>query len=166
MIDEDATEASGSQVPPSAEYAPILFIDFDGVTHREGCSATELFNRLPSIEAILRRHPDVFVVISSSWRRARTLAQLTDLFSEDIAQRVIGVTPHLDDEPAYQRQAECMQWIRSHTHPWTRWAALDDQQWLFRPFCPNLIAVPWRGAGVGPVELANLDAKLHSISHY
>lgn len=51
---------------------PVLFLDFDGVTHPEVCTAEQLFCCLPLIEEVLRRRPGVDIVISSSWRANTT----------------------------------------------------------------------------------------------
>ena len=42
-----------------------LFLDFDGVLHR-GNSGTLVL--LPKLEALLRKHPQIVIVISSTWR--------------------------------------------------------------------------------------------------
>lgn len=55
---------------------PILFLDFDGVTHPEVCTAPELFTCLPLIEAVLLRHSHVCIVISSAWREHHGLEDL------------------------------------------------------------------------------------------
>lgn len=146
------------------ECAVILFLDFDGVTHREGAESQDLFCRLPSIEDLLRRRPAVGIVISSTWRRTHSPEQLASRFSPDVAARILGQTPYLPDEIHFAREAECRQWMQSKARPWTEWVALDDRYWLFRPFCPNLIPVSWCGPGVGPAELAALDERLAHLT--
>ena len=47
----------------------ILFLDFDGVLH-PGNRGT--FERAPMLEMWLLKHPEVDVVISSSWRIENT----------------------------------------------------------------------------------------------
>ena len=141
------------------ECEAVLFLDFDGVTHREGAPTKELFCRLPGIEDVLRRYPTVGIVISSTWRRTKSLEEMASRFSPDIAERIVGQTPYLPDELDFARQAECLRWLRTTAYPGTQWVALDDRAWLFRPFCANLITVPWCGPGVGPAELAALDAR-------
>jgi len=65
----------------------ILFLDFDGVTHPDGCRADDLFCQLPLIEGVLQRRPGVQVVISSSWRETRSLDVLRRYFRQDLRER-------------------------------------------------------------------------------
>jgi hypothetical protein len=124
----------------------LLFLDIDGVLHpHEGYSADLLLTKLPMLEDVLRVCPHVEVVISSTWRKTRTLQELKDLFSTDIAPRIIGKTQEwqeFQDEAAYGtyvRQAEIEQWLRDAGRPWEEWVAVDDQCNMFRPFCKNLL---------------------------
>ncbi|MBA5686342.1 HAD domain-containing protein [Rugamonas apoptosis] len=123
----------------------ILFLDFDGVLHPDityGDSA--LLCKLPILEGVLRRRSNVQVVVSSTWREKRTLPELQSLFSADIAQRIIDLTPAWRDVQddanfgTYVRQAEIEAWLRTTGRIWERWLAVDDQKHLFKPFCPNL----------------------------
>ena len=133
----------------------ILFLDFDGTTHPEPSLSKEAFCQLPLVESVLREFPAVEIVISSAWRvgwkdERTAVVQLRKHFSDDLRARVVGVTPehqNLDPEAApeglvaYRREWECVTWLRTHRDPWTRWLALDDRHWWFRPFCPNLMVV-------------------------
>ncbi|MBV8380178.1 MAG: hypothetical protein JO369_05375 [Paucibacter sp.] len=154
---QTAESASQDLVPP---YGAVLFLDFDGVTHAEGAIGERLFRRLPAIEAVLVNHPRVMVVISSTWRLMHSLAALRARFSEAVAERVVGVTPHFDDGEPFQRERECVAWLRTYAKPWTPWVAIDDRVWLFRPFCAHLIAARWRGHGIEQAQLLELDARL------
>lgn len=123
----------------------VLFLDFDGVLHPAVCyDAALLLSKLPLLEGVLRRRPNVDVVVSSTWRETRALDELRSLFSADIAARVVGVTPHwrdIQDEATYGtyvRQAEIEVWLRDAGRAWEQWLAIDDQRHLFRPFCKNL----------------------------
>lgn len=121
--------------------APIVFLDFDGVTHPEVCKVEQLFTCLPLIEGVLRHHTRVEVVISSSWREHHPLGALRTRFSRDIGERVARCTPvaHRDSaQPAqsHVRELECRTWLALHRpdHPWI---AIDNVPWLFQPGCPN-----------------------------
>lgn len=123
--------------------APIVFLDFDGVTHPEVCKGEQLFNCLPLIERVLRHHRQVEVVISSSWREHHPLSELSARFSHDIGDRVVGCTPvvpidRAQPAPSQVRELECRTWLTLHRpdHPWI---AIDDVSWLFQPGCPNLL---------------------------
>lgn len=129
----------------------VVFLDFDGVLHPEPCAGDELFCRRPLVEEVLRDHPQVQVVISSAWRlayRRRPISRLRQHFSPDIAGRIVGVTPdyrRADEAMApnglglFTRQWECVDWLRAHRSPGTRWLAIDDRDYLFAPCCGNLI---------------------------
>ena len=123
-----------------------LFTDFDGVLHPEFCHESKRFCRLSILEDILRAAPSVEIVISSTWRQLRAFDVLRAQFSPDIASRVVGITPtyaNLADIPdrllGYQREAECVAWLRAYRGSSVRWLALDDRPWLFRPFSTHLV---------------------------
>jgi hypothetical protein len=125
----------------------FLFLDFDGVLHPEpGYSKDELFCKLPLFEATIRDFPNVDIVISSTWRQTYEFVALQAIFSEDIGERVIGVTPNWNDVAKlplsilpYRRQAEIEGWLRQSDQAWRPWLALDDRAYLFKPFQPNLV---------------------------
>ena len=76
----------------------ILFLDFDGVLHPNS-DDSEHFSCAPLLWELLRRHPDVRVVLSTGWRFERPLDELRRLAcqngGEDVAERVIDATPLL-----------------------------------------------------------------------
>lgn len=133
----------------------ILFLDFDGVLHpeKDAFFQRDLLTRLPLVEDVLREFPHVEIVISSAWRLSWkdedvAVSRLRKHFSNDIAARVVGVTPHfinLDPKAAidgvqyYERHWECDAWMRSNRPAGTPWMALDDRAYWFRPLCPNLM---------------------------
>lgn len=134
----------------------ILFLDFDGVLHRENLTSRQpLLSQLPLLEDVLREFPEVEVVISSTWRlkwpdQGLATTELRKHFSSDIAQRVVGVTPHhltLDSKLApdgmdvYHRHWEIETWLRTHRPHSTTWVALDDRPYLFKPFLKNLMEI-------------------------
>lgn len=124
----------------------ILFLDFDGVLHPDPCYDPEqYFVCLPRLESVLSDFPNVEVVVSSTWRETRTLAELKSLFSSDFSNRIVGVTPRWKDHPdifeiiGYQRHAEIEAWLRLSNQVWHPWLAIDDKPYLFRPFLSNLV---------------------------
>lgn len=143
--------------------APIVFLDFDGVTHPEVCKTEKLFTCLPLIESVLRRHPQAEIVISSSWREHHPLQALRGFFCEDMAARVVGctpITPRLPVEPAAQhvRESECRAWLAAH-RPGHPWIAIDDVPWLFSPGCPHLLLTHHR-TGFTATDAAHLQSVL------
>ena len=125
----------------------FLFLDFDGVLHPEFFhQGAELFCHREKLETILRECPQVEIVISSTWRLTRSLAELQALFSRDIGTRIVGVTPDWRDLPElhevignYPRHVEVEGWLRQTNRVWERWVALDDRDYWFSPFLPNLV---------------------------
>lgn len=123
--------------------SPVLFLDFDGVTHPEQCTSDKLFTCLPLIENVLRRYEDVEVVISSSWREFHKLSEMRGFFASDIAQRVVDCTPILprnevEPAPTRVRQRECLTWLDAN-RPGRPWLAIDDVPWMFEVGCANLL---------------------------
>ena len=118
----------------------ILFLDFDGVLHPE-CEVSQRgevadFCFLPRLESLLRAFPDVRVVISSTWREHKTLDELREMFSADIAARIIGATalPAPGAATRYtpaRREREIVAWLQARGGLDQPWVALDDAEWQF-----------------------------------
>lgn len=115
----------------------LLFLDFDGVTHP--CTAGT-FIHLAKLTPLLRAHPEILVVLSTSWRLEHSLEELRLLFKVDLRERVIGTTPALPDTSRAQRFAEIRQWLAQNcVSQTTPWSVLDDDATLFPPDCPQLV---------------------------
>jgi hypothetical protein len=77
----------------------------------------------------------VRVVISSSWQEAYSIAALRFRFSDDIQQRIIGVTASDEQSRYYQIQ----DYLQRTWPPTALWVALDDAQDEFPTLCPELV---------------------------
>lgn len=126
----------------------ILFLDFDGVLHPEyvgqATPADVVFCHLPRFEGVMRDHPKVDIVISSTWREQFPLTALRARFSPDIAARIIGATPvthRIDGKytPA-RREGEILDWLRQAGREHEPWLALDDAAWQFQQHRDRLVA--------------------------
>jgi len=124
----------------------ILFLDFDGVLHPDPCQQPDrLFENAPRLAHLLDGHPDVGIVLSTSWRTVCSEHELLDPLPASLRQRVLGLTPRCGDftpEPAlapYRRHAECEHWLRVHGMSGSHWLALDDRPDWFAPYCENLV---------------------------
>jgi hypothetical protein len=136
--------------------ASVLFLDFDGVMHPQEPTKSNVgfFCQLPVLETLLLQCVGLKVVVSSSWREIMGIKELRELFPDSVRQRVIGRTPvNLpeslipDGLRGYPREAQCTTWMRRRATAVglppasERWVALDDQPWLFTPFCKHLVVV-------------------------
>lgn len=143
----------------------ILFLDFDGVLHPDGFKYPmkdfRYFHLLPRLESLLRLHPHVRVVISSLWRLRMELPQLREIFSPDIRDRVIDITPlplRFDDAVYILdfRGREIVRWLEANGGIDQPWVALDDA-----PFLHHLDhLVPCRSL-VGFNDEAERELRLH-----
>lgn len=127
----------------------FLMLDFDGVVHpafpRADFSDAEnqYFSFLPQLEAVLRAHPRVAVVVTSSWRHSRPLEVLRAFFSEDLRERVVGSTPDVPQAPGRDdtgtRLNEVRAWLAAQGMTDVPWVALDDVLRLYAPDAPVVL---------------------------
>jgi hypothetical protein len=148
--------------------SPVLFLDFDGVLHPDGCDIDLWFCRLPLLQPVLRDFPQLEVVISSSWGQKHSLDELHD-FLNDIKARIIDVTPGsllLSEIPTelwnFVREAQCDAWIRRN-RPGAPWVAIDDQQWRFDPASKNALIVDGK-SGLTSADVEELRRRLHAFT--
>lgn len=157
---------------------PILFLDFDGVTHPDvqlpgRCWA--YFQSLPLIESVLRKHPSVEIVVTSKWRTRRSLDELRLFFADDIRSRVVGSTPVLDrfNRDAFRdmhvphlseayRQAEIEAWLHLNRPMGADWLSIDDRHRWFEPGCKRLLITHPR-MGFTEVDAQELDERLGAL---
>jgi len=118
----------------------ILFLDFDGVLHPFD-RPDGVFTLLADFERVMRDYPGVDIVISSAWRETHTVDELRQLFSPDIAQRIIGATPVFFDPQPHVRESEILDWLHSAGRSGEAWIAIDDTDWFFSTECANLLLV-------------------------
>lgn len=140
----------------------ILFLDFDGVLHTafNASSPKDDFKKLPLLEKWLRRHPEVNIVISSSWREVMSMASLKEIFSEDLRNRVIdtcSILP-LSLELEFYRYEEIMSWIKLQKYDGI-WLALDDATHEFPPNFEKLV-VCQKHRGIDRSVIRELTIKL------
>ena len=145
---QDGSRAPALATRSKTRQGLVLFLDFDGVLHPEFPWRKETMVHREIFEEAIRPFPEVDIVISSSWRHTHSLDDMRVLFSRDIAERIVHVTPPLpalrvDDLPAalssHTRQAECEAWLYLYRSFHGPWIALDDRPQLFEPDCPRLL---------------------------
>lgn len=143
-------------------YRQLWMTDIDGVFHSNfPLQARPLEERkkwcyLPRFEAVMRAHPDVALVITSSWRKDTPLPRLRQQFSLDLRARILGVTPILPGIGPGSRQDEVEAWLTAHPE-WSHlpWLAVDDIADLYRPgACVVATQDGFREADQGRLEAA------------
>ena len=95
------------------KFERIIFLDFDGVI----VTPASRFQHMDPVCIVhLKRvieECDAWIVITSTWRKFKTLMDLKDIFNEEgfplLAERSIGVTPDLRKSMA--RVEEIEKWI-------------------------------------------------------
>lgn len=122
----------------------ILFLDFDGTTHRYPCAESDLFEFLPRIESVLRDFGHVQIVIASDWRRHHTLSVLKERFAADMRERVVGVTPifELGTFALGMRRREAEVYLQERALDAGAWVALDDYVDNWEPLDAHVIVCP------------------------
>ena len=85
--------------------------------------------------------PNAQIVITSSWREAFSLSQMRRLFSPDIAERLVGVTPTEWSREDQYRYREVLSFLKRNGHISSRWIALDDEAFHYPPGFDNLVLV-------------------------
>lgn len=114
----------------------------------------------PLLWSLLRRLPELQVVVSSSWRERFNMDYLVDFLTygggEELAGRIAGATPVISH---LERDRECMAWLESNGQVDTPWLALDDQQALFRDCQAELYQVSSR-TGLTAADVAEISTRL------
>lgn len=119
-----------------------LYLDFDGVLHDDDVYMSRqrgiyiktpgraLFEWMPILEELLTPHPDVRIVLSTSWVRVKSFEFAKSHLSPALQERVIGAT--------YHRRFMRREWFESlprgeqvmrdvvRRNP-TSWLALDNE---------------------------------------
>lgn len=142
--------------PAGREADRALFLDFDGVLHPavEGSPATgivvptPLFGWLPALARELEPHPDVVVVVHSTWRYTHDLEELRELLG-GLGERVAGTTPR---GPRYE---SILWWL--HMNPrFISHRILDDAQNEFPqpPPAELILCDPETGVAAADVQAA------------
>ena len=123
-----------------------LFLDFDGVLRRltaePGLFEAEL---LDNFEAAVRTVPAVKIVITSAWRLEKSLSELRQLFSPDMAERIVGVTPESLALTAHARYKEVYSYLQSAKFMDAPWLAIDDDPGHYPEDAPLLLTDPYQG---------------------
>lgn len=119
---------------------PLIFLDIDGVLRRDGAPLYELEEDLRRLfEETLRAMPGAEIVISSSWREGFSLDEIRAHFSDDVATRIVGVTP-IAQESEHRRYREVLAYLIHSGQKGRTWVAVDDDPAHY-PASVNLVLV-------------------------
>lgn len=139
-----------------------IFLDFDGVLHRDSDFWHEFF-RLPALEQTLESVglDQLEIVLSTTWREKQDINELLEPFSAKLKARVAGVTPAIPTSREFQRWEECRKWIADNDRDGP-WLAVDDTALEFPPGCINLFHVTGDN-GITDEELIRLKEKISGM---
>jgi hypothetical protein len=133
----------------------ILYLDFDGVLHDEAVyfhpkrgiyiktPGRVLFEWMSILETLLEPHPEVYIVLSTSWVRVKSFSFAKKQLSLSLQERVIGATFHnremRKNDFAYLPRGVQIADDVSRRSP-TSWFAIDDDAYCWPAWClTNLI---------------------------
>jgi hypothetical protein len=100
---------------------------------------------LENFESAVRPVPEVKIVISSAWRLAMPLGELRRLFSPDLAEYIVGVTPETLSLTAHSRYNEVRSYLKQAKALDARWLAIDDDPAHYPADAPLLVTDPYQG---------------------
>lgn len=90
----------------NSQFSRYIFLDFDGVLQHEGVyvhpkkgiyirePGFTLFQWMPILEELLIPHPEVAIILSTSWVRVKSFSFAKSQLSPLLQARVIGATFH------------------------------------------------------------------------
>lgn len=138
------------EAPRTAEK--ILYLDYDGVLHHENvlthpyhgiyiaAPGRTLFEWMPILEDLLAPHPDVAIVLSTSWVLGRSFDYAKSRLSPSLQERVIGATFNhrliRKDEFSLLSRGQQIAEDVSRRGP-KSWFALDDEHLGWPAWCKD-----------------------------
>lgn len=125
----------------------ILSVDFDGVLHptTEGAQrrvAVPHFGWVQHLEQLLASHPEVMLLIHSTWRHTHDLEELRLLLGDTLGPRVVAAAPAGDS-----RWRAIQEWAGEQTYEFDL-LILDDQPDEFPETMPFLLIACDPSAGL------------------
>ena len=122
----------------------LIFLDFDGVLRRKDAPLYRFEKPLRlAFEDAVRRIPGAEIVVTSTWREVAGLIDLRKLFSRDVAERMVGVTP-IGEGGRYR---EILTYLRATGAEGRRFVVVDDDPKSFPSGVPLLLVDPATGFG-------------------
>lgn len=101
---------------------------------------------LEHFENTIRPYDNIEIVISSTWRLVYTFKTIRELFSDDIQQRVVGMTPETYSPVLpYERHNEVLMYLKQNGGEKVKWVAIDDNPEHFPAKCPVILTESNKG---------------------
>jgi hypothetical protein len=87
-------------------FRRFIYLDFDSALHHDSVyihttkgiyireSGFKLFEWMPILDELLEAHPDVGIILSTSWVRLKSFSYAKSRLSPELQKRVIGATFH------------------------------------------------------------------------
>lgn len=139
----------------------LLFLDIDGVLHPVSGSAPFRPECLTVLASTLFPHPGIEIVITSSWREEKTHDELKQLLGPTLGDRMVGVTPVIDEPFLHHvRYHEVQAYLESTNQTALPWVALDDERGNYPEGAPVLLTD--RRTGLIPNDEHRLRALISS----
>jgi hypothetical protein len=147
----------------------VLFLDFDGVLHRQSAIRTrrgitanspsiELFEFGPILADILDPYDDVQIVLSTSWVPILGYQRARYALPPTLRGRVVGATYHSQyaDAGTWASKARGTQILRYvWTHRLTNWLSIDDEIAGFGEYLSHVVVCD-ENIGLGDVSTQEL----------
>lgn len=123
-----------------------IFLDFDGVLRRFTSPLHKLESHLLSaFEQTVLAIPHARIVITSSWKYDLSLDEIRSLFTEELRERIVGVTEDSVSLNGHYRQAEVMEYLEKSSVARRDWIAIDDSADLYPHDCNVIVTDPHVG---------------------
>jgi predicted protein tyrosine phosphatase len=134
-----------------------VFLDIDGVLLKDDevpIDDIELLEAgyakfdpscLQEFENVIRHYPETKIVISSAWREQFSLEEIKSHFSDDVAEKIIGVTPVAKVVQKFYRHLEVLDYLKSNNLTEVAWVAIDDFAEHFPKGTPMVVTNRYRG---------------------
>jgi hypothetical protein len=166
----------------STIWEPILYLDFDGVLHTDEvywsrkagihvrAPGRELFEWMPVLENLLLPHPDVRIVLSTSWVRVKGFGFAKKKLTANLQSRVVGATFHKREMSKFEfdnmsRGSQIFADVQRR-HP-AFWFALDNDDEAWPQHCRDHLIKTEDHTGLSdPGVQAAVKVRLAAIAGY
>jgi hypothetical protein len=158
----------------------VLYLDFDGVLHHENVywhpkkgayikapARYTLFQHAPLLEQLLAPHPEIKIVLSTSWVRVYSCTKAAKQLPPSLRARVIGATFHsaMDEHQFTQAPRGMQVWGDVVRRRPKDWIALDDDDLHWPKWCLDKYVKTNAHEGISdPLVFAEIERKLADMA--